>query len=45
MRAKVLLTSLTPEALDAIPDGAALQTSVSRMGHRPAGFVQEWTQV
>ena len=45
MRAKVHLTSLTPDVLDALPYGATLQTSVSQMGHRPAGHVQEWVRL
>ena len=44
MRAKVLLTPLESAVLDALPDGATLRTTVSKMGHRPAGYVQEWVR-
>jgi len=42
MRAKVDLAPLTEEFLRAVPDGAALETTVSKLGGRYRGFVQEW---
>jgi hypothetical protein len=45
MRGKVLLTPLTAERLSTLAGDATLQTTVSQMGHRPPGFVQDWTLV
>ena len=45
MRAKVLLAPLTEEFLRDLPEGAVLETTVSRLGGRERGFVQEWRAV
>lgn len=45
MRAKVFLEPLTEEFLGGVPEGAVLETTVSRLGGRERGFVQEWRVV
>jgi hypothetical protein len=45
MRAKVGLEPLTEEFLRRVPEGAVLETTVSRLGGRERGFVQEWRVV
>ena len=45
MRAKVLLAPLTEEFLRELPEGVLLETTVSRLGGRERGFVQEWRVV
>lgn len=45
MRAKVLLTPLTPEMLLTLPEGATLETTISQMGHRPPGHMQKWAPI
>jgi uncharacterized protein DUF5990 len=41
-RGKVSLRPLTAELIDELPEDATLRTSISALGHRPAGHVQEW---
>ncbi len=45
MRAKVLLEPLTEEFLRSLPEGTVLETTVSRLGGRERGSVQEWRVV
>ncbi len=45
MRAKVMLEPLTEEFLRDVPEGAMVETTVSRLGGRERGFVQEWRVV
>jgi hypothetical protein len=44
-RRKVGLGALTEAFLAGLPETVTLQTEVSGLGHRPAGFVQEWVGV
>jgi hypothetical protein len=45
MRAKVDLSPLTEAFLSSVPDNDVLRTSVTRLGGRERGQVQEWRAV
>lgn len=45
MRAKVDLSPLTEAFLEAVPEDAVLETTVSKLGGRDRGHVQEWRAV
>ena len=42
MRPKVMLAPLTEEFLRNVPEDVVLETTVSRLGGRERGFLQEW---
>jgi hypothetical protein len=44
-RRKVQLKTLTPDVLSTLSEPVTLTTEVDALGHRPAGYVQEWTVV
>jgi hypothetical protein len=44
MRAKAMLP-FTEDFIASLPDGTTLQTSMNRMGHRPAGETRLWVTV
>jgi hypothetical protein len=43
-RGKAYLTSLMEDYITSLPDGAVLESTMSNLGHRPAGHVQTWVQ-
>ena len=45
MRAKILLAPLTEDLLSTVPKGGVLETTVSRLGGRERGKLQEWRVV
>ena len=44
-RGKAHLLSLTEAFIESLPDGAVLESTMSNLGHRPAGHVQQWVRV
>ena len=44
-RGNAYLTSLTEDFVASVADGAMLESTMSNLGHRPAGHVQTWVRV